>query len=442
MFPRQCLFCDHINPAGAKFCNDCGSSLHAKRCSQCAAINDQAAKNCSKCRTEFPVLSFSSEAPPVPSAADTTAASASLSADTIPRFDLYFHLDEPPKPPPSAAKVIAAAQAPVEPGLGTVGAPAPQLARSAAAIEIDKLDLAFNLQRPTFADPAPSVIVASDREHMPEPGSEADIQDVPQLWSGDETTETRESEPEIVTREPRFLGRAITSLFSTAQRTTAMVPSRDPDAMAEPRPRSRVALGVLLPTAALIAIGISAYYIYSHSVQVSERQAISGAPADVNASDAPTRPMPKIGVTGYAPPPASPDTGSIAAIETAKPAPPIEPPTAVTTSPASTSDQATPAQPFAPKTDEGVKGPSAAIPLDGELRRRTVQTAGNEVTAKDSARNRPMRIYPAASAAGSVQPLLGDGRASVRPVVPSPRACTTEVAALGLCSLNSKGESK
>src|SRR5215471_9532148 len=30
-----CRFCDHYNPAGAKFCNDCGSPLHLKPCEQC-----------------------------------------------------------------------------------------------------------------------------------------------------------------------------------------------------------------------------------------------------------------------------------------------------------------------------------------------------------------------------------------------------------------------
>jgi hypothetical protein len=34
---RVCPFCDHHNPAGAKFCNDCGSSLHLKPCNQCPA---------------------------------------------------------------------------------------------------------------------------------------------------------------------------------------------------------------------------------------------------------------------------------------------------------------------------------------------------------------------------------------------------------------------
>jgi pilus assembly protein FimV len=40
----------------------------------------------------------------------------------------------------------------------TGSAPAPQLARPAAAIELDKLDLAFDPARSTFEDPTPSVL--------------------------------------------------------------------------------------------------------------------------------------------------------------------------------------------------------------------------------------------------------------------------------------------
>lgn len=53
MPPLQCLFCRHLNPAGASFCNDCGSQLNLQPCDQCGAIDDRAAKNCYKCGAEF-----------------------------------------------------------------------------------------------------------------------------------------------------------------------------------------------------------------------------------------------------------------------------------------------------------------------------------------------------------------------------------------------------
>ncbi len=71
---RVCLFCDRHNPAGAKFCNDCGSPLHLKPCNQCDAVNHQAATNCYKCGAECPALFTTPEATPVSPAADPTPA--------------------------------------------------------------------------------------------------------------------------------------------------------------------------------------------------------------------------------------------------------------------------------------------------------------------------------------------------------------------------------
>ena len=92
----------------------------------------------------------------------------SFEPESIPKFDLDFNLDEPtrPSPPVSAPAVAAAKPAPKpaapEPVLAAMGpsttSPAPQLARPAAAIELDKLDLAFDPQRSTFEDPTPSVL--------------------------------------------------------------------------------------------------------------------------------------------------------------------------------------------------------------------------------------------------------------------------------------------
>ena len=69
---RVCPFCDHHNPAGAKFCNDCGSPLHLKPCNQCDAVNHQAATNCYKCGAECPASFTTPEATPVLPAADVT----------------------------------------------------------------------------------------------------------------------------------------------------------------------------------------------------------------------------------------------------------------------------------------------------------------------------------------------------------------------------------
>ncbi len=51
----QCLFCNHHNPAGASFCNACGSPMDLQPCEQCDAIDKRTARNCYKCGAEFAV---------------------------------------------------------------------------------------------------------------------------------------------------------------------------------------------------------------------------------------------------------------------------------------------------------------------------------------------------------------------------------------------------
>lgn len=91
----------------------------------------------------------------------------SFEPESIPRFDLDFNLEEASRPgpvmtpiPAQAAPKPTAPKPMLEPALAAVGAgaPAPQLTRPAAAIELDKLDLAFDPQRSTFEDPTPSVL--------------------------------------------------------------------------------------------------------------------------------------------------------------------------------------------------------------------------------------------------------------------------------------------
>ncbi|HXL85286.1 MAG TPA: FimV/HubP family polar landmark protein [Casimicrobiaceae bacterium] len=91
----------------------------------------------------------------------TVRETVSFEPESIPRFDdLDFHLDEPSRPAPSAPRPVPAISPAIarEPALVTAGAPAPQLTRPAAAIELDKLDLAFDPKRSTFEDPTPSVL--------------------------------------------------------------------------------------------------------------------------------------------------------------------------------------------------------------------------------------------------------------------------------------------
>jgi len=77
------------------------------------------------------------------------------------KFDLDFRLDDAEKPAPMSKPrvepVLEAAHAGGGSGGSSGTAPA-QLARPAAALELDKLDLSFDPERSTFEDPTPSVL--------------------------------------------------------------------------------------------------------------------------------------------------------------------------------------------------------------------------------------------------------------------------------------------
>jgi hypothetical protein len=77
VFPPQCPFCAHTNPADAKFCNECGAPLHLRPCNRCEAVNSQVDKNCYKCGMALSMPCTAHEAAPVWPALDTVAASAS-----------------------------------------------------------------------------------------------------------------------------------------------------------------------------------------------------------------------------------------------------------------------------------------------------------------------------------------------------------------------------
>ena len=53
---RMCAFCDHRNPAGAKFCNQCASPLDLRPCTHCDALNERAATVCGNCGAACPVI--------------------------------------------------------------------------------------------------------------------------------------------------------------------------------------------------------------------------------------------------------------------------------------------------------------------------------------------------------------------------------------------------
>ena len=50
----RCPSCDHGNPAGSRFCNECGMPVHFETCGRCEAINRRGAVSCHKCGCALP----------------------------------------------------------------------------------------------------------------------------------------------------------------------------------------------------------------------------------------------------------------------------------------------------------------------------------------------------------------------------------------------------
>jgi hypothetical protein len=64
MATSSCRFCTHSNPAGAKFCNECGSPLALMPCPSCSAISDMSAGECHQCGRPFDAVPASEAALP------------------------------------------------------------------------------------------------------------------------------------------------------------------------------------------------------------------------------------------------------------------------------------------------------------------------------------------------------------------------------------------
>ncbi len=76
--PFTCLFCHHINPEGASFCNSCAAQLNLQPCLHCDAVDNRMATHCYKCDTPFPLHQM-----PEPDAAATPGALATAQTSPV-----------------------------------------------------------------------------------------------------------------------------------------------------------------------------------------------------------------------------------------------------------------------------------------------------------------------------------------------------------------------
>ena len=93
---RMCAFCDHRNPPGAKFCNECASPLHLKPCKDCDAVNDLVAAYCHHCGARFTVLAAARPAMPTGSDADAAPAPAAAAHSVDSSSAAQYPIDEVP----------------------------------------------------------------------------------------------------------------------------------------------------------------------------------------------------------------------------------------------------------------------------------------------------------------------------------------------------------
>lgn len=75
-----CPYCDHVSPAGSKFCGACGAALHLMPCPHCGAVNDITVTTvCYRCHgdlQENATVVLPSPAPAEPVEPETTQAEA------------------------------------------------------------------------------------------------------------------------------------------------------------------------------------------------------------------------------------------------------------------------------------------------------------------------------------------------------------------------------
>jgi hypothetical protein len=83
-FSVRCPSCDHGNPAGSQFCNQCGMPVHFEACGRCEAINTRGAASCHKCGCVLPGHAVPESAAAAPAIVATLAAPAIVATLSAP----------------------------------------------------------------------------------------------------------------------------------------------------------------------------------------------------------------------------------------------------------------------------------------------------------------------------------------------------------------------
>ena len=419
MTSSTCCFCTHLNPARAKFCNECASPMHLKPCRLCDAVNARDAQACYRCEAALPEAPGTAESSPerIVAEADETLAELKreLIASSVPEAVSGEPIRSVPSEGPAdvSAGFDARAREPlVSPAEGTADVRAP-LALGA-----------------TDEQPAPAIDVVQQPFPLPAPVLEEEIAREHRLQQVSPADDGRVAMDDV--REAP----APTDPLPTLDTTSVAVHPEDRQWRPERRPR-RVA-GVIV--AALVVLPV-AVYVMRNPAQLDEWLGRLGVPsiaepAPQDSSPAvPTLAAPApVPVPAPAPAPASaPVPGPATAGDNAPAAVPTD--AAAVTRPAQDrSAGVTTLLPPSPPVE-------SATPFSEEPTSITVTPERDAKSASASrARSSPARARPRERVtkprpqAPAVQSQRGDGQPAATDQAPRTEPCTEAVAALGLCN--------
>lgn len=146
---QQCLSCEHLNPAEAKFCQECGSALNLKLCKQCEAINEAKAERCHKCDTDFVPPAKPAAAPLATRKASKGRVAAALGVAVVIVGAVAVYVAPRSKPPaPTAVVAVKPPAAQIVP-VAMPSSPAP-----VAAERVEKVEKAAKPKESAAARPA------------------------------------------------------------------------------------------------------------------------------------------------------------------------------------------------------------------------------------------------------------------------------------------------
>jgi ribosomal protein L40E len=151
----QCLSCEHANPSGAKFCQECGSALNLKLCKQCEAVNQIKAEQCHKCGTRFAAEKTEVAAKASSGSRGPRVRAVALAAGVLALLaGLAYHFVY--RQPADAPVSVVHEPAPTPPAPApTPPAPAPTLSALPVATVVEKKPVMAVVERKPAATPAP-----------------------------------------------------------------------------------------------------------------------------------------------------------------------------------------------------------------------------------------------------------------------------------------------